>query len=166
MGVKMKVGIISDSHDNIWNLDKAILELKEKVQHIIHCGDFCAPFVMKHLEKSGLPVHCVFGNTSDEFSTKKVADSTKNVKLYGNLAEFELDDKKIVVNHYPYIAKALALTGKYDFVFFGHNHKQSVEKVNNTVVVNPGEIMGRFGTPTYAIVDLDSGDTEFFEVKQ
>ena len=40
----MIIAIMSDSHDNIWNLRKALEIIKKKnAQMIIHCGDFIAP---------------------------------------------------------------------------------------------------------------------------
>ncbi len=44
---KMKIGIISDTHDRIDNLHKAITLLQVRgVQILIHCGDLCAPFMI------------------------------------------------------------------------------------------------------------------------
>jgi len=37
----MIIAVMSDSHDNIWNLRKALAIIKEKrAGMIIHCGDF------------------------------------------------------------------------------------------------------------------------------
>jgi len=105
----MKIGIISDTHDNVWNIDKVIEIFKEKgIKTLIHCGDLCAPFVIVRLGKSGLQSHCVFGNTDDRYATPKKAAEFENVHFYGNEADFELEGRKISVTHYPRIAKALA----------------------------------------------------------
>ena len=63
----MKIGIISDSHDNIWKLEKA-LETLQSTDVVLHCGDLIAPFIIKRL-KAGLgdrPVHVVWGNNDGD----------------------------------------------------------------------------------------------------
>ena len=62
----MKIAIISDTHDNIENTEKAIEIFKQKkVSSIIHCGDFCAPFMMIILDRAEIPIDCVFGNIDE-----------------------------------------------------------------------------------------------------
>jgi len=40
----MIVAVMSDSHDNIWNLRKAVEIIKNsQAGLLIHCGDFIAP---------------------------------------------------------------------------------------------------------------------------
>ena len=41
----MKIGILSDIHDNIWNL-RAALEGLGEADALICCGDLCSPFVV------------------------------------------------------------------------------------------------------------------------
>ena len=56
----MKIGIISDTHDDIINTNKAIDVFKENnVSVVIHAGDFVAPPVVsefKRLTKNGVKV--------------------------------------------------------------------------------------------------------------
>jgi len=162
----MLVAIISDTHDNIWNLAKALEIFKKKnVSALIHCGDFCAPFIIKKLDELGVPVHCVFGNTDDRFSTTEIALGSKNVKLYGDVAQFELDNKKIAITHFPIFAKGIAHTKEQDIVFYGHNHTKKQEIINNTLLVNPGELSGVKNTPSFAIYDTETNKVEFFDLK-
>ena len=58
----------------------------------------------------------------------------------------------MAVTHYPRIGKALARGGGYDLVCHGHSHKRIIKQVGETLRVNPGEVMGRFGLSTYAAV--------------
>ena len=44
----MHIGVISDTHDNIWRLEQVLVQLQE-VDLAIHCGDLCAPFMVKRL---------------------------------------------------------------------------------------------------------------------
>lgn len=163
----MKIGILSDTHDNIEDTKRAFSEFKEKgVSEIIHCGDFCAPFMIEIFDDYDLPVHAVFGNIDDRFRTTRNADSSKNVKLHGEAAILPIGGRMIVVNHYPNIAGAFAHSGNFDLVCYGHTHKKYIQKVSEkTTLLNPGEIMGRFGVKTYAVYDTESNNVEFFELK-
>ena len=56
--------------------------------------------------------------------------------------------------HYPKIAYAFAKTGEYDFIFCGHTHKYEIKEIGKTLVINPGEILGKEGPPSFVILDL------------
>ena len=63
----MKIAVISDSHDHIDNLRKAIKIIKtENIDYTIHCGDFCAPFIIKELSTLEHEVFGVFGNVDGD----------------------------------------------------------------------------------------------------
>jgi putative phosphoesterase len=65
----MKIGIMSDSHDNLKMVDMAVkIFLERGVQHVFHAGDIIAPFVVDSLKKlgRGVPVTAVFGNNDGE----------------------------------------------------------------------------------------------------
>ena len=48
----MKIAIISDTHDNLANLKKAIDWIKkEKIKIVIHCGDIFKPETIKEILK-------------------------------------------------------------------------------------------------------------------
>lgn len=154
----MKIAIISDTHDNVTNIQKAILWMKKnKISQIIHCGDICAPSVLKEIANLfGKKIHVVFGNVDgDQFTIgKEIGDGTlKNVILRGDLGEIKIGNKNIAFTHKPYFARALAGTGKYDLVFYGHTHKPFEEKVGNCELVNPGTLAGIFYKATFAVYD-------------
>ncbi len=94
------------------------------------------------LDRAGIPVHCVSGNIAEKFEMTRNADSSENIKLYGDLAEFEIDNKKVAVTHFPHFANALASTKKYDVVFCGHTHNGGIERIKVVLVVNPGTLAG------------------------
>lgn len=154
----MKFAVMSDSHDNIWNLRKALEGIS--VAHcdlIIHCGDFVAPFMFDELARASIPVHCVFGNNDgDRFLlTKKAAESNGIITLYGAIGELEISGVSVTFVHEKEIALGLAALGKYDMVCFGHTHKHFRDKVGSTVLLNPGEVMGKDGSPGFCIVNLE-----------
>ena len=161
----MKIAILSDIHDNIWKLEEVLKELGE-AQELIFCGDFCAPFSLGMLAEGFRgPIHVVFGNNDgDKLLLSQVAAKAGNVTLHGEFAELELGGRKIAAIHYPAIAAGLAASGRYDLVCCGHSHKYEAKRVGRTILLNPGEVMGRFGLSTYAIYDTETGEVSRREV--
>ncbi len=162
----MLIAILSDIHDNIWNLEKVLPQLEE-AKALLFCGDFCAPFTLKMMADGFTgPVHCVFGNNDgDAFLLSRIARQADNVTLYPQMGELELGGRKIVFIHYPHIANSLAASGKYDAVFSGHTHEQRVEKMGPTLWADPGEVMGRFGQPSFGLYDTDSGEFTLYAIE-
>jgi putative phosphoesterase len=157
----MLIGVLSDCHDNIWNLGKVLPKL-QRADVVLFCGDFCAPFALEMLaEGFPRPIHAVFGNNDgDAFLMLAVAKQVGNVSFYKPIAQLELGGKRIAVAHYPELGEALALSAKYDAVFSGHNHTADVQVVGATLWGNPGEVMGRFGKPSFGIYDTATGQFE------
>lgn len=155
----MKIGIISDSHDHLDNLRRVLGALGEEgVEAALHCGDYCAPFILHDLEGLGVPVHGVFGNVDgDRHLMTRIADrDLEHVHLHGETAELELGGLRIGANHYPALAEGLAHTGRFDLVAYGHTHEAELRRVGDCLLVNPGEIMGRKGNVGYAVVDAEA----------
>jgi len=147
----MKIAIISDSHDNIPNIQKFLgWANKNEIEMIIHCGDIAAPSMISDLfakEFKG-EMHFVYGNVADRESLPKVVDKFDNITLHDDQGELEVDPPshkasarfaarrarqvttKIAFCHRPDEAMDLARSGKYHLVFHGHSHKPWTETVN------------------------------------
>lgn len=155
----MKIAIMSDSHDSVDNIKTAVkLAVKAEVSAIIHCGDFVAPFSLKLFGKPGIPVYGVFGNNDGDKvkMTEYSRTILQNVKLFNEFGEVELGGKKIAFTHYFKIANILSKTNSYDLVCFGHSHTWYCKEENNTLLLNPGEIMGKNKYPGFAMYDTDT----------
>ncbi len=152
----MKIAIISDSHDNWPNLEKTIKYLnKHKIPMIIHCGDVCAPSTLDEMAKlyKG-KIHLAKGNVDgDVDGFKNVEKEHKKLKYHGNTAKIEVDGLKLVFCHFPFVAKKMAQSQKYDFIFYGHTHTPWQEKKGKTNLLNPGTVAGLFAKATFAIFD-------------
>jgi len=162
----MRIAIMSDSHDNIWKLEKALPHLAA-ADVVLHCGDIIAPFMIIRLIKGtgGKPVHLIWGNNDgDKRLLTEVAASADNIHLHGDYALLDLDGFRVALNHYPQVARALAESGNYDLVCYGHDHTAHAEWVGNTLLLNPGELMGMNSRSTLAVVDSVSKVVEFVEV--
>jgi uncharacterized protein len=68
------------------------------------------------------------------------------------------------MTHYPQIARPLALSGQFDLVCHGHDHTQRLETHGRTLLVNPGEVMGRFGTARYAIYETTAHQATLHQI--
>ena len=164
----MLIAVLSDSHDNIWNLNKILkMAVREGAEMLIHCGDFCAPFVFGELAVFGGDVHCVFGNVDgDKLLMADFAyNRFSNIRLHGDLGELDAGGRKIGFVHSPKIGRALAAGGGYDAVFYGHSHEAKSEKVGNCLLVNPGEVMGRINEPSFCLYDTDKAGVRHLKLK-
>lgn len=153
----MKIAVISDTHDNIWTLEKALPHIRT-AEAVIHCGDLCSPFVVKQLGEAlaGKPLHIVWGNNDgDPYMLTKIGSNFGEVHFHAQLAELELDGLRVAVNHYPDIAQGLARSGRYQLVCYGHDHTAHEEWVEDCLLLNPGELMGLHGRRSMALIDTD-----------
>lgn len=164
----MLIAVMSDVHDNVWNLADALEKIRAAgATALIFCGDFCAPFTLLQTGQGiAGAVHCVFGNNDgDPRLLLRNAAAAGNVTIHGQYAELELGGRRIAVNHYPEIARRLVQSGQFDLVCYGHDHQALVELVGDSVLANPGEIMGRFGRPTFGLYDCDAHRFSHIDVR-
>jgi putative phosphoesterase len=170
----MKIAVISDSHDHKNNILKAVSIINErKVDVLIHCGDYVAPFVRKWFNNLNDSIkknfYGVFGNNDGEVLFLK--------ENLGQICEFpqnakeqilELGGKRIFVSHMPteQTIEALGKSGDFDIILTGHTHFLSNQKLDNgTLVINPGELCGYLtDKATFAIVDTDKMESEIVEL--
>lgn len=168
----MRVCIVSDSHDNRRLLDLAVTDAKSRgAQAILHCGDVVAPTTLRVLKKFELPVHVIHGNnTGDLYAMHQLMhEPDSEVRYHGQDATLHLGGRTLFLVHYPHYANALALTGDYDVVCCGHDHRVSAKAVDNvkggvTWLVNPGTVGGVGKPPTYILADLAALIFEVYDV--
>ena len=163
----MLAGILSDIHDNLPNLERALSELRSRdVETLCFLGDFCSPIPARLLAAYGGDVHCVFGNgDGDRFAIRGITPPNGgSFVLHGEWAELELDGLAVALTHYPFYARALARTGDYAAVFSGHTHERHHERLGKTLWLNPGEILGWKGAPSCALWDTRRDAVEFLEL--
>ncbi|MBC7328334.1 metallophosphoesterase [bacterium] len=152
----MKIGIMSDSHDHLDNIKKAVeLFKREGVEYVVHCGDFVAPFTLPILSQLGVPFLGVFGNNDGErLLLRERAREFGEIKVQP--AFLELAGKKLVVMHEPTLQTPLARSGEFDVVLVGHTHKAEIIE-DKCLIINPGETCGWLtGKATVAILDLET----------
>lgn len=165
----MRIAIISDVHDNLWNLAAAINFIQD-VDLLLCCGDLCSPFVIDELAKFPKEIHIVFGNNdADLYRITSKAFKKGNCLVHGELFEAEFDGKRFAMNHFDYLARPMSQSGRYDVVCFGHNHEVEISLEGRCLLLNPGPIMGaKFSSgkwedtpPTFVVYDTRSKPRTF-----
>jgi len=157
------IGVLSDSHDHLQNLKKALEVLQEEgVELIIHAGDYVAPFSVALLAQLSLPWCGVRGNNDGEIlgiferSSGKISSSHLKIEEKGY---------RIWVAHYPQPAEVAFASGNFDLVVYGHTHQATVKENQGKLLVNPGEVCGLLsGKPTVAVCDLSKGVAKLIEI--
>jgi len=159
----MTIGIISDTHDNVPMIRKAVQIFNErKVDFVIHAGDLVAPFSIIPLDDLKCDYAGVFGNNDGErFGLSKRSHG----KINSPPKTVELENRKILILHEPIEIIAFTKSQVYDTIVYGHTHIPAIEKQNNTLVINPCECGGWLsGRSSIALLNLDTMDAQIIEL--
>jgi putative phosphoesterase len=160
----MLVGVISDSHDNLPSLKKAVeIFNSRKTGFVIHAGDFVAPFSLRPLEELACPWIGVFGNNDGE--QRGLTQHSKG-RIQPPPFELNLDGKKVVVVHELLEAdREKIIKEGAVIIIHGHSHQAEIKKSKKALLVNPGELGGwLYGRKTLALVDTDKLQAEIVNV--
>jgi putative phosphoesterase len=152
----MLIAILSDSHDHIPNLHRAVREANlAGAEILLHCGDLISPFMLPRLHAFQGQVHLIYGNNAGDrhLISSRCATMFDNITHHGLQGEITADGKQICFIHYPHTARGLAMTGDYDIVCCGHNHEQGVENIGTCLLINPGDLLGKDEKPGFMLLD-------------
>lgn len=163
----MKIGVLSDTHDRLPTIRRAVsLFRRLEVDAIIHAGDYVAPFAAKLLtpdELGGIPLHGIFGNNDGERKglqavLPQLVDGPIRLKLAG---------KTVAVAHYLEWFKREDMSAA-DVLISGHNHQPGITEQNGKLLLNPGECCGWLTDRcTVALLDLagDKPTAELIDIR-
>ena len=153
----VRIAILSDIHDHLDALRRA-LERARGAEAVLCCGDLCSPFVVPVLGEFAGPVHVVFGNNDgDRFRIAARAAEHPHVTVHGEFADLAIGGRRIAMQHFDDIGRALAGNPAFDVVCFGHSHRFGIERVGGTLAINPGELYGGLtGATTFVMYDSDA----------
>ena len=160
----MLIGVMADSHDNVPMVEAAVsLFHRHQVEHVLHAGDFIAPFAVEPLRSLACPLLSVFGNNDGE--RLGLAARIREIgEVHDYLATATLANRRVAIVHYPDLAEPLAESGAFDLVVYGHTHRVD-QRHDSTLLLNPGETGGWLtGCSTVAIVDLDDLAVQLHEL--
>ena len=150
----MKIGIISDTHDNCNNLTEILRILKkEGIETIIHLGDIVSPFCVDRLNVK--MVYAVFGNNDGDKLLLQSRFQKKGYIIKKGPYDIEIDSVKFAIMHEPFELDAFIKSQLYDVVCYGHTHELEIRE-GKPLVINPGEAGGWLSEPTFVILKLPS----------
>jgi putative phosphoesterase len=159
----MKLGILSDTHDQVERTSLAVSTLiRAGAEALVHCGDITCPAVV--LECGGLPGYYVFGNNDfDHDELRRTILGVGGVCL-GRGGTIELDGRRVAVTHGDSSREVRRLLDLHpDYLLFGHSHQAADERRGATRWINPGALH-RASPWSVALLDLQADLLEFLTV--
>ncbi|MBI2144520.1 metallophosphoesterase [Candidatus Woesearchaeota archaeon] len=139
----MKIGVISDSHDQRERILQAIeIFNKEEVELVAHCGDWVSPFSAARFSTLKCRIMGVFGNNDGDRKLHREKNGGF-IEYHDNEMELAADGRRIFVTH-GHLQQQLKIalkSGKYDAVFSGHTHVAHIKSVGKTLWLNPGTLV-------------------------
>jgi uncharacterized protein len=162
----MKIGIISDTHNNI-DLTKRALSLfaEHGVSMVIHAGDITSPRMLKLFRE--FDSIFVLGNGDIDLEDLNREAAALGFGSIEDSCTFELQGKKFIAFHgnkVPAFRQAVA-SGEYDYIIKGHTHFFENYVSNNTRVINPGSLYST-DECSVAILDIDNDRVERIRVEE
>jgi len=163
------IGIVSDSHDNLAAIRKAVEFFnKKQVKAVLHAGDIISPFTARAFKELNPKLYFVFGNNDgDKVTLTKWFEEIGAVSC-GDFGDLTIDGLHIALLHgtNESLVKALARSGDFDVVVRGHTHNPGVKMIDGTPVINPGECSGVLsGKVTVATLEIANLNVEITELE-
>ncbi len=155
------VGLISDTHDHLPSIRRAVALFNERgVDLVLHAGDIVAPFTARVFRGLEAPFRAIYGNND--------GDRIHLQQFFMDIGELHRDPYmgtvggvSVAVTHVPEMAPSLAAT--QDVVVYGHTHETDIHS-NGALVVNPGECCGYLsGRHTVALLFLPDMQADIIE---
>jgi putative phosphoesterase len=162
----MRIGIISDSHDDRRNLEIALGILEaEEIRQVLHCGDLCGPAIAELL--SDFDVWIARGNMDRHPELEQTVLETIGRGALAESHRLALDGHRVAMihGHQEGELRRLINSGEHAYVVHGHTHRRSDRRVGPTRVINPGALGGmRWQQRSFCILDLESGEVTVIKV--
>ncbi len=156
-----KIGVISDSHDNMDAIKKAVDIFNSRgVDIVMHAGDIVSPFTADWFSKLNADIILIYGNNDGELLYLK--EKFEGIgRIYRDPFIGEMYGKTIAMTHKPEIVDSLAEL--HDIVIYGHTHEIDVRR-ENALIVNPGESCGYLtGIRSITIIYPEKMNAEIIE---
>ena len=141
----MQIALISDTHNNIITLEKAVKEINYRgVRHLIHCGDVTSSHTLRPCQD--LHIFLAYGN--GDINQRAILEELRSLNpesSAGLTQDFSLGGQRFFVAHGDtsrLIQTALS-SGAYDWVLQGHTHRFKDELYGQTKWVNPDALGGK-----------------------
>lgn len=162
----MKLGVLADTHDRLPAIREFLRRFNDAgVELVVHAGDYCSAFALDTFVSAHIPMIGVFGrNDGDIEGLRAAAHAGVGIELFESPHSLKLGDHTILLVHDITDVHQRSIA-QHEFVVHGSLHQQEMKTRNDTLIVNPGEACGWLnGSPTAAVVDLDTRHVEFLKL--
>ncbi|MDB3976663.1 YfcE family phosphodiesterase [Gammaproteobacteria bacterium] len=155
----MLVGVVSDTHNNLKNIEQIIsLFNNEEITSVIHTGDITNSKSLEKFSALDADLIGVYGNNDrNEVGLEDIAIQN-NFLFQEPPSLISLCDKNIAIFHEPDVISSFLSENKdIDIVIHGHTHRYRHEIVNDVLLFNPGESAGmQKGKNAIGIINLNN----------
>lgn len=160
----MKIGIISDTHNNIDLTRKAVSLFRDLgVDLVLHAGDLTSPRMLELF--AGLTCRFVLGNGDIDIEDLNAESERLGFGPIEYYAAFEAGGRRFMMfhgNNVPLFREAVA-SGKYDYIIKGHTHFFENYISNSARIINPGSLYGA-DEFSVAVLHVDEDRVEIFRI--
>lgn len=163
----MRIGILSDTHNNLPNLRSALARLRrENVDTLFHLGDITRPETAREL--GGFWVIHLVGN-GDYLSgeIRRVLLELNPENYSGMVYTGQIGGAAFAATHGHLAGKvdALVASGRYDYVLHGHSHRRKDQAHGATRILNPGGLGGlKPQERSFILLDPERNEVAFVPV--
>lgn len=159
----MRLGIVSDTHNNLKNCREIVAVFNDAgVDQVIHTGDITQAKTLDVLSGLAMPLSGVFGNNDQERESLEAAILHHGFNFHEPPWRFSLEGRQVLVVHDPLDFESESEFG--DLRLHGHTHRYHCEWKATCLTFNPGECAGMMkGFNNLGIVDLPTLETEIIK---
>jgi uncharacterized protein len=159
----MRVGILSDTHDQIERTRAAVKSLVEAgAEALIHCGDITIPEVVYELAPR--PSYFVFGNCDYDLGDLRRAISAIQGICLERGGLIDVHGHRLAVTHGDSAQELSRLEAERpEYLFSGHTHRANDVRRDTIRWINPGALY-RATTWTVALLDVSTDHLEMLPI--
>ena len=122
--IAMHIAIVADSHDHLDMIRQAVDLARDRAcETILVLGDLCSPFAMAAFKPFPGRIYGVYGNNDGDRIRLDRAAALIGADFSPDPRALELGGKRFFMMHEPYLVEEAALSGRYDYVLYGHLHQ-------------------------------------------
>lgn len=147
----MKIGVISDSHGDLKNLEKALKAMGE-VDAIFHLGDYVSDGSAVQKIKKSLPVYtlwgnCDYGREGGVEYVNTLIGGKRIIACHGHAFGV-----KSSLNRYFYQAQS----EEADIALYGHTHCAFMTTEAGILIMNPGAVCHTWGEQkSFGLIEIE-----------
>ncbi|HLF26187.1 MAG TPA: YfcE family phosphodiesterase [Anaerolineae bacterium] len=141
----MKIGLLSDIHNNRDNLIAALKVFEREGIQLVICGGDVVDADLIPLF-AGLELHLVEGNIDhDPRALRRAIERLGSASTFGLEYTATIEGKQLAMLHGHLVDRLIETihSGLYDYVIHGHTHRRRDERIGRTRVINPGALGGK-----------------------